>query len=180
MKTIILSLFLYRWFNILWISYQLLSCFKVSWEHYVSSRFFNQATVLCNSPRFPLGFLFELVKYKYLMSSSTDFVFFLIEFNQVIALIRVLNTWKKIYFIHEEDSVPFASVDLHQSKAIINLHFFFSSRFLTIYMSPAVISLVVKSPLPGSSMRKSLLMWIYKKYVLFQPQAQSTGIWRMF
>lgn len=57
------------------------------------------------------------------MSSSADFVFFLLEFNKVIALIRVLNTWKQIYFTHEEASVPFTSVNLHQSKAMANLHF---------------------------------------------------------
>lgn len=57
------------------------------------------------------------------MSSSVDFAFFLLEFNQLIALIRVLNTCKQVYFTHEEASVPFTLVDLHQPKAMVNLHF---------------------------------------------------------
>lgn len=65
------------------------------------------ATALMEICKFLSGFFFELVEYTYLMPSLAHFGFFLIESNQVIVMIKVLNTWKHIYFIREEASVPF-------------------------------------------------------------------------
>lgn len=65
------------------------------------------ATALMEICKFPSGFFFELVEYTYLMPSSAHFGFFWVESNQVIVMIKVLNNWKHIYFIHEEASVPF-------------------------------------------------------------------------
>lgn len=91
------------------------------------------------------------------MPSSVHFGVFLLELNQVIAVIKVLNIWKHLFCTSRSQCLFYFS-RLAPAEGNSTFAFFFYSRLLTILMYAVAISLVVKNPVSGSTMINTLLM----------------------